>query len=714
MRSQDQTSDTKKQGTAAARGAGARRGGPAKAPAIAANHAVASRSPQAVLALQRSAGNAAVAQLAEQEQHVHDGGCGHQQPPRRSGVEAGLSTPGTPLDQATLARKEEQFQADLSRVRVHTGSAARQAAASVQARAFTVDQDIVIGAGGDDSLTLDHEITHTVRNQQRASVGHPTGGGFNMTHPQDAEEREAQSNAARMGSGGPSSVRGEGPGIQRTADARSAVLPHLQRYAAGTAPAAPAYDQSSGDQLPAFALTQPSVTVRLEGGTFHGSLTEHVAASEPVALSWSNDRTMAMNSQHGAKEFYAVPAVIAAANRSLAETGSYMRLSAGGHSLPGSSGEKLTVVRPRAATDLDDAVLTRFMHLVQHECVEVAEKLTTGGLLGQAVFRGPDGRGVSADIGSRGGIGLPRLAGALSSGRPPTTPREAAQAAQGADPARAPGAAYGTSLRNGQFTASEHAIGINESARAKVGEALTTRTIDSEPRAGVDKKFDHYRNRVPTERIWPYHYGTVVAQSSDGADQISLENFNRTSLMTALLHNAAVQTAGAYVRANPGKVMSEEEARQVARGLLEREVKSAMGGMWYFKMYEPGGERSFHGKNRATALNPLTVVTTQVPRLRFEERSDVLTNLSKSQLEKTAAMWQQSTAPIVVEGHARGGAIALRNLAEKRAGAVVAELVRLGIDRGRITVKANSQSDQPFASVYPADRPEEYVPGGRS
>jgi hypothetical protein len=47
------------------------------------NHAVASRSPEAVLALQRAAGNATVARLAEREQHVHDAACGHGTPVQR-------------------------------------------------------------------------------------------------------------------------------------------------------------------------------------------------------------------------------------------------------------------------------------------------------------------------------------------------------------------------------------------------------------------------------------------------------------------------------------------------------------------------------------------------------------------------------------------------------------------------------------------------------
>ncbi|GAA3734437.1 eCIS core domain-containing protein [Streptomyces tremellae] len=178
---------------------------------------------------------------------------GAEPAPGLSDVEAGLRAPGRPLDRATLARKEEQFRADLSGVRMHTGPAARQAAAAVRARAFTVDQDIVIGEGGTGAETLDHELTHAVRNLQQAPTGHPTGGGFAMTHPGDREEREAEANAARMRAGGPSSVLGadaaSGPGrgsrgttlataVQRTgrtAVQRAGETDTAEQHAGGTA-----------------------------------------------------------------------------------------------------------------------------------------------------------------------------------------------------------------------------------------------------------------------------------------------------------------------------------------------------------------------------------------------------------------------------------------------------------------------------------------------
>ncbi|MEU9922494.1 DUF4157 domain-containing protein [Streptomyces griseoluteus] len=184
--------------------------------------------PAGLLGAQASVGNQTVLRMMQRAREEEEGTHQHdEEAVQRSDVEAGLRTHGRPLDPATLARKEDQFQADLSAVRVHTGTVARQAAASVQARAFTVNQDIVIGEHGRDSQTLDHELTHVVRNQEKASTGHRTGGGFSMTHPHDDEEREAESNAARMRSGGASAIQGLGPGAETTA---GAVAAPVQRW----------------------------------------------------------------------------------------------------------------------------------------------------------------------------------------------------------------------------------------------------------------------------------------------------------------------------------------------------------------------------------------------------------------------------------------------------------------------------------------------------
>jgi hypothetical protein len=84
-------------------------------------------------------------------------------------VHAALDTPGQPLDAAARAYFEPRFGADFGGVRVHPE--ARTATAALQARAFTVAQDIVLAPGQyapgtpEGQRLLAHELTHVLRQQ---------------------------------------------------------------------------------------------------------------------------------------------------------------------------------------------------------------------------------------------------------------------------------------------------------------------------------------------------------------------------------------------------------------------------------------------------------------------------------------------------------------------------------------------------------------------
>lgn len=84
-----------------------------------------------------------------------------------------LSRSGQPLDAGTRAFMEPRFGRDFGGVRVHTDSQAAQSAQAVNARAYTVGNNVVFGAGeyapGTEAgrKLLAHELTHVV--QQRAS-----------------------------------------------------------------------------------------------------------------------------------------------------------------------------------------------------------------------------------------------------------------------------------------------------------------------------------------------------------------------------------------------------------------------------------------------------------------------------------------------------------------------------------------------------------------
>jgi hypothetical protein len=80
-----------------------------------------------------------------------------------------LSSPGQPLDAGTRSFMEPRFQHDFSGVRVHTDASAAESARAVNARAYTVGNDLVFADGNFAPDTtpgrqlLAHELTHVVQ-----------------------------------------------------------------------------------------------------------------------------------------------------------------------------------------------------------------------------------------------------------------------------------------------------------------------------------------------------------------------------------------------------------------------------------------------------------------------------------------------------------------------------------------------------------------------
>lgn len=143
-----------------------------------------------LLDLQRTAGNAATEELITGQQ------------PQRSPVLNLLgSSTGSPLTEPVRTEMEARMGQDFSGVRVHTGGAASESATSVQARAYTVGEDIVFGSGGysPDSehgrTLLAHELTHVVQQRSGPVAGTEVGGGIKVSDPSDRFEQEAERNA---------------------------------------------------------------------------------------------------------------------------------------------------------------------------------------------------------------------------------------------------------------------------------------------------------------------------------------------------------------------------------------------------------------------------------------------------------------------------------------------------------------------------------------
>ncbi|MFG2721097.1 DUF4157 domain-containing protein [Streptomyces sp. NPDC048416] len=251
----------------------------------------------ALLALQGSAGNAAVVQMlrstgrldaqdgpqdAVQERHRHGAGCGHQQagPPesvqrsarpavQRSAVHDVLRTGGRPLDDATRGDMESRLGADFSDVRIHNDSAAKASAAEVGARAYTSGSHVVIGAGGGDPHTLAHELTHVIQQRQGPVAGTDNGSGLKVSDPSDRFEREAEANAARVMSGPApegqvTAQRSVAPGpvtAQRSVTASSSAAPAVQRR--GENPHAKVVDQDGWTTTAHHIVAHSTLTTSL-------------------------------------------------------------------------------------------------------------------------------------------------------------------------------------------------------------------------------------------------------------------------------------------------------------------------------------------------------------------------------------------------------------------------------------------------------------------
>jgi len=186
----------------------------AASPDLAARAAVTGRTealaPAAVLRLQRAAGNAGVAAALENE----------QESPVKGVVGRGS---GQPLEAPVRQRMEASFGADFSDVRVHTGGSAAASAQAVDARAYTVGNEIVLGDGQAPGSpaherTLAHELTHVVQQRSGPVEGTPTAGGISVSDPADRFERAAETTADAVMSSGrapEAGASGAGTSLQR-------------------------------------------------------------------------------------------------------------------------------------------------------------------------------------------------------------------------------------------------------------------------------------------------------------------------------------------------------------------------------------------------------------------------------------------------------------------------------------------------------------------
>lgn len=152
----------------------------------------------AVLRLQRIAGNAGVGTLVDAERE--------SEPATRSPVlDVVGKGGGAPLPEGVRDDMEAGLGADFSSVRVHDDGAAAASAQAVNAKAYTVGDDVVFNRGayqpdtGEGRHTLAHELTHVVQQRSGPVDGTATGDGVSISNPDDRFEREAEATATSLG-----------------------------------------------------------------------------------------------------------------------------------------------------------------------------------------------------------------------------------------------------------------------------------------------------------------------------------------------------------------------------------------------------------------------------------------------------------------------------------------------------------------------------------
>ena len=136
-------------------------------------------TPDAILAMQRVAGNRATSGLLEYalgSEAEHETNLSARSSIRSSNippvVQEAVSSPGQPLDTETRAFMESRFGNDFADVRVHTGDKATASARSVGASAYTLGSDVVFGPGRYAPHTrsgrrlIAHELAHVVQQGQ--------------------------------------------------------------------------------------------------------------------------------------------------------------------------------------------------------------------------------------------------------------------------------------------------------------------------------------------------------------------------------------------------------------------------------------------------------------------------------------------------------------------------------------------------------------------
>ncbi len=478
----------------------------------------ASLSAADILALQHTHGNRAVQRLLDESHPARrkttvglEGG--EVSPELQSRIEQAQGS-GRPLDPQVGAQIGQSLGADFSGVRVHTDSQADTLNRSLSAKAFTLGNDIFFsqgaynpGASSRQGL-LAHELTH-VAQQGGGQANNKAQTKLQVGPAHDRFEQEADRVARGVSDGRIKSKAQPASGIQRyTAATNKYTLDHGQ------------------EDTPMFTAHSQDPALQ-DDDTIKHTLRETSARKK---VFFAGDYSLAIQRASGkeAKEFYALPGVVGSANLKLKTKGSAVELEAvsGNTITPPDTEEKekrpaLQMVRPKIAPrGKKEKVGGAHAHFGTHICIEVAQ-LVFGNLQAnyatQALLKKPGSskiRKVNFSPDAFGAKEVYAIADKLADDSEAPTPKSVQEAALKVSKSlKNSGLEYSTKLTSKELEEHAKAIGANQFAKAEVGEGYASFST----RAGGGKG----------GHSWGYHYAGVVAESSDRADQVTLENYNR-------------------------------------------------------------------------------------------------------------------------------------------------------------------------------------------
>ncbi|MFJ6849086.1 DUF4157 domain-containing protein [Streptomyces sp. NPDC091271] len=208
-----------------------------------------------MLALQRTAGNAAVSRAIEEERHAHGPGCGHGEAApsgeqsavqRRVSVQEAISSPGSRPEPRILDKAQQAYGMSFDHVRLHTGPVAQRSAMEFNAVAYTTGSDIVSQKPHLDDETIFHELDHVRQQTMGPVAGTDNGAGAKVSHQDDPFEKQSAANGRKLAQGGAPdlSLPGSSAPVQRAVEFPGADTPEVQRVASETEEAPAKYQQT--------------------------------------------------------------------------------------------------------------------------------------------------------------------------------------------------------------------------------------------------------------------------------------------------------------------------------------------------------------------------------------------------------------------------------------------------------------------------------------